>query len=695
MPNPLKDENSPYLLQHAENPVQWYPWKKEALDKAIREDKPIFLSIGYTACHWCHVMEQESFMDEHVARFLNDHFISIKVDREERPDLDDLYMASVVAMTGQGGWPMSVFLTPDLRPFYGGTYFPPVPRHGMPSFLEVLSGIQQAWQTDRENIENIATQGIQHLRETSSWGKTENRDIEKENLEKAVNELIKHYDWQDGGWGRAPKFPQPMVIDFLLAQSKDNPKALEVAIHALNRMQRGGMFDVVGGGFHRYSTDRFWLVPHFEKMLYDNAQLARNYLHAYLITGDISYRRTCTETLNFILHELTSPQGGFFSSLDADSDGEEGKFYLWSPPELEIFLQDADLTRIFSITYPIPPNCNFEGKIVLQRLRSSIDCARELGISVDKYHQALDNIHQQLLNARNSRIRPLTDDKVLASWNAFAIQAFAEAGFYLDRQDYLDAARKNADFILKNLFSNGQLMRTWRNGSARIEAFLEDYAALSIALLTLYQFDNHLFWFSSASQLTAEMVVLFQDPAGGFFDSARDRSDLPTLPKNPQDNATPSGNALAAHALLLLAALDKELIPTTKIKELVATFQEAAGRYPTAFGYWLQVMAFAQENDQQIALLWPENETEKVKPWLSLLATIYNPHRIIVGSPSPMPPDIPALLHERKLLNNKITAYVCNNFLCQSPTNEIEVFKNQLGQGASIDPQSPIHPERI
>lgn len=386
MTNRLIHETSPYLLQHAENPVDWYPWGEEALQKARMEDKPIFLSIGYAACHWCHVMEEESFKDPSTASYLNQYFVPIKVDREERPDLDNLYMSAVVSMTGQGGWPMSVFLTPDLKPFYGGTYFPPVPRYGMPSFMEILQGIQRIWQTDRQNIDSVAQKIAEYLQETNQWNAFAEPQIQTDLLEEAARALIQYYDHQNGGWGRAPKFPQPMVIEFLLHRHlRNQPQAIETARHALDVMQRGGLWDMVGGGFHRYSTDSRWLVPHFEKMLYDNALLAQTYLHAYLLTGDYSYRYFCERTLEFILREMTHPTGGFYSSLDADSEGEEGKYYLWTKAEIMETIRNLPELDLFTSTFSLPEEGNFEGKIILQSVLPLKSLANQFGLSIQDY----------------------------------------------------------------------------------------------------------------------------------------------------------------------------------------------------------------------------------------------------------------------------------------------------------------------
>ncbi len=603
MPNQLEKETSPYLLQHAGNPVDWYAWGEEALEKAHREDKPIFLSIGYAACHWCHVMAHESFEDEEIARLLNNHFVSIKVDREERPDLDSIYMNAVVAMTGQGGWPMSVFLTPDGQPFFGGTYFPPTPRYGMPSFRQVLESIIRSWEEEREQVGVVSQQIAEHLAKAARSA-SPTRPLEQTTIDQAAHNLLDSYDGQNGGWGPAPKFPQPMAVDFLLAQAtRGNQNALQAAVHALHSMSRGGMYDVVGGGFHRYSTDGSWLVPHFEKMLYDNAQLARVYLHGYLLTHEENFREVCEATLDFILRELTHPEGGFFSSLDADSEGEEGKYYVWTEAEIREILADAVQSDLLLAAYGVTLQGNFEGRNVLQRRKTDQELAEQFNHPVDDVRSLLEKSLDRLLKAREGRVRPATDDKVLVSWNALALVAFAEAGAYLNRQDYLAAARRNADFLLRELHPAGKLLRSWRVGQARHAGYLEDYAGLILGLISLYQADPDPRWFAAARELAQEMVAHFSDPEGGFFDTRDDAGTLLTRPKDEQDNATPSGNALAALALLKIAELDSQAGLQERAIQMLGRMQAPAARYPTAFGFWLNAMDFALGPVKQVAVL--------------------------------------------------------------------------------------------
>ena len=592
MTNHLSTETSPYLLQHADNPVDWYPWGPEALMRAVHADKPIFLSIGYAACHWCHVMAHESFEDPQIAQLLNQYFVCIKVDREERPDLDSIYMKAVTALTGQGGWPMSVFLTPQGQPFYGGTYFPPQSRYQLPSFRDVILSVNRAWQGDRRQLLQAADQVTEYIQKNSRLN-LKGPVLDPQNLKKAADALIASYNWPSGGWGSAPKFPQPMAIEFLLRQAfRGSRDAMGVAHHLLGVMSQGGMYDLVGGGFHRYSTDDQWLIPHFEKMLYDNAQLAQVYLHAFCLTGDPAMRQICESTLDFILHELMDPQGGFYSSLDADSEGQEGVFYAWSLAEIQQLVPDPNQAELFIAAYGMTGPGNFDGLNVLQRALSDADLAVQFSIPVEQVQPALAVILQRLFTGRSNRVRPATDDKVLVAWNALALMVFAEAASILKRPDYLAVATRNAAFILDNLYK-GQLLRSWRSGQAQHPAYLEDYAALILALLALYQASPQSRWFSSAVHLANEMLAHFSDPLGGFFDTADNHPSLLIRPKEIQDNATPSGNALAISALLHLAAYTEKADWRTLAEESLGAMQETMLRYPTAFSCWLSTLDFA------------------------------------------------------------------------------------------------------
>ncbi len=689
MPNHLAHENSPYLLQHVNNPVDWYPWCEEALTRAQAEDKPIFLSIGYAACHWCHVMAHETFEDEAIAALMNASFINIKVDREERPDLDSIYMAATVSMTGSGGWPMSVFLTPDLRPFYTGTYFPPTPRFNMPSFRELLMGITETWLKQRDEVFRVGNQVFDHIqamnivKNKAAWPLTHTL------LANAADHLVQSYDWGFGGWGEAPKFPQPMTIDFLLSRStlissenkpESRQKYLKTAEHALHAMARGGMYDVVGGGFARYSVDNNWKTPHFEKMLYDNANLAQTYLHAFLITGNPKFRQICEETLDFILREMTHPLGGFFSSLDADSEGEEGKFYTWDYPQLERLL--GDNFAFFQAAYGLTPSApqsarSSHGTLILQRTLDDKTLAERFKLPAADLYSRLSACHAQLLNARNQRVRPGTDDKILTGWNAMALSAFAQAGRYLNRPDYLQVARKNAKFLLENLQPDGRLLRSWRAGTARHNACLEDYASLILALLSLYESLPDEKWYQQSLALAHEMITHFADPAGGFFDIRDDHERILMRPKDIQDNATPSGNALAACALLQLSEYDERMEWRKLAEAMITEVLESAIRYPTAFAKWLTAADFALGPTRQVAII-GDPQHPQTQALQSALWAAYNPRQVSAISNTTPSPNTPALLKNRPLLNHQPTAYVCQGFVCQRPVNTPEDLTAQL-----------------
>ena len=665
MTNQLSKETSPYLLQHAENPVDWLPWNDASLETAKTQNKPIFLSIGYAACHWCHVMAHESFEDPQIAELINTWFIPIKVDREERPDLDSIYMSSVVAMTGHGGWPMSVFLTPKGKPFYGGTYFPPSARHGLPSFREVLISVAEAWAGNKSGIINSAETLTAHILQNQTWTTTTDRLADEEDLQKAANLLISSVDQQNGGWGSAPKFPAPMILDFLLGQhTHGNDHALDVAVHTLQQMQRGGIYDVVGGGFHRYATDPAWLIPHFEKMLYDNAQLAGSYLHAYLITREVTFRRTCEETLDFLIREMRHPKGGFFSSLDADSEGQEGKYYLWSPQEIHAALSEYPaLEELVLSTYPVTPSGNFEGKTILSRTMELEKIAEIHQIPLNEMHRQLDSAHTLLRSQRDTRIHPGTDDKILTAWNALALRAFSEAARYLDRPDYLKIAEENAEFLLAELHTPGRLKRSWRERQAHQNAFLEDYAALIVALLSLYQSSPNIKWYHAALELMQEMIEGYQSPDGNFYTTRHDQQDVIFRPVEIQDNVTPSGNALAAQALSLLSIYANRTDWQQTSENLLASAQPLSLQYPSSFAYWLQLLDFAIQPVDQIAILLPENVTSPV--WIKeMLWAKYRPDMLFAQSPYPPPQSSPAMLQFRPLEHNSPTIYLCRGTTC-------------------------------
>jgi hypothetical protein len=687
MPNHLVNETSPYLLQHADNPVDWYPWNSVALKKAKTENKPIFLSIGYAACHWCHVMAHESFDDHETAALMNEHFVNIKVDREERPDLDGIYMSATQAMTGSGGWPMSVFLTPDLQPFYAGTYFPPVRRYNMPSFREVLGAIADVWENQREKAIDSAGRITAHIQSQATLSSFE-LSLKQEDLNLAVRNLLEGYDWGYGGWGDAPKFPQPMTIEFLLRRHVvGDANALKPAVHALKNMARGGMYDVVGGGFARYSVDNFWRVPHFEKMLYDNAQLARAYLHAWQVTGEPAFRRIVEETIDFVAREMTHPEGGFYSSLDADSEGEEGKFYVWTREEIRDQLSDD--SEFFEAAYGITERGNWEGKTVLQRTLDDSTLAARFDLDLETATAKLVECHARLLNARDKRIRPGTDDKVLTAWNGLMLATVAEAARVMPMEaeiasvyskgndKYYKMATRSGEFLLTALRPDGHLRRAWRDGKAASEVFLEDYAALITGLLELYQTDFNNRWFASALELADEMIERFSNPDGGFFDTPADGETLIIRPRDLQDNATPSGNALACEALLKLAAFTDNGSYRDLAEGALKTIAEAAIRYPTAFARWLSAADFALGNVKQVAVLGDAGE-RSFEELFHVVRNEYRPNVVVAASPYPPGKDAPALLAERPLVKGKATAYVCEGFICKQPVSTAKALRQQL-----------------
>jgi uncharacterized protein len=686
MPNHLFNESSPYLLQHAKNPVDWHPWGEEALAKARAEDKPIFLSIGYAACHWCHVMAHESFEDEQTAAFMNEHFINIKVDREERPDIDGIYMQTVVAMTGSGGWPMSVFLAPDLKPFYAGTYFPPVRRYNMPSFMEILSGLANAWQNDRAQIEEVGGKIIEHLQyqnQTKPGGL-----LTREHFDAIAKSLAESYDWGYGGWGSAPKFPQAMTLEFLLqhAAFTKQPEHHKLITHCLQAMSRGGMYDVIGGGFSRYSTDNFWRIPHFEKMLYDNALLVRVYLHAWQVMKEPAFKRIVEETLDFVQREMTHEQGGFYSSLDADSEGVEGKFYVWTLDEIRETLKED--SEFFEAAYGISSKGNWEGKTVLQRALDDSSLAARFKLDLEVAPVKLAESHSRLLAVRARRFRPGTDDKVITAWNGLMLAAFAEAARVLSLESgsllpnaeqqavrLQSVATRNAEFLLTALRPNGQLRRVWRDEKTTNAVFLEDYAALILGLIELYQTDFNNKWFKSAVELADEMIEKFSDPDGGFFDTPHDSETLLIRPKDIADNATPSSNALACEALLKLAAFTDNGKYRDLAEQTLTIASETALRYPLGFARWLSAAEYAQGNTNQVAVL---GEAENFERLLKVIRAEYRPGVVTAASAFPPEKDAPALLHERGLVDGKATAYVCEGFVCRQPTNDPETLVKQM-----------------
>jgi uncharacterized protein YyaL (SSP411 family) len=679
MGNRLKKESSPYLLQHADNPVDWYPWGEEAFQVAKDQDKPIFLSVGYAACHWCHVMAHESFEDEATAAIMNEEFINIKVDREERPDVDAIYMDAVVAMTGQGGWPMSVFITPEAVPFYGGTYFPPQRRHNLPSFPELLAQIANQWKHNRQNLLETGARLKEHLSASPSLIPT-SEILDPSVLVRGAEVLFKTYDWTNGGWGGAPKFPQASAIIFLLQKySRDGDRlALDMAVDALKHMAQGGIYDHLAGGFHRYTVDEQWLIPHFEKMLYDNALLAQAYLYAWQITGEELFRSVVEETLDFLIRDMRHPDGGFYSALDADSEGQEGKYYAWSWEEFQEAIPSKQDFKLAAETYGVSERGNFEGKNVLHRPIAESELIDRFELSADQLHSRLESIRSALLARREERIAPLMDDKVLTAWNGFVLLSLAETARAMDREKYLSAAQSLAGFLLDHLVSEGTLKRSWREGRVGHGAFLEDYAALGLGLLALYQADFNPRWYAAAIDLTQKILAHFSDPQGGFFDTPDDQEKLISRPKSLQDAPTPSGNSLAISLLLLVGALTGESRFTDPTEAALRAMQYEALRYPTAFAGWLANLDFALGPQLQLALI-GQPQDALFKEFVEVVRHRYLPRMVIAGAEEGEV-HLPTLLEGRTAIDQAPTAYLCRGFACELPTNSAEVLKEQIDQ---------------
>jgi uncharacterized protein len=656
MSNRLARETSPYLLQHRDNPVDWYPWGPEALTRAVGEDRPILLSVGYSACHWCHVMERESFEDPETAAYMNEHFVCIKVDREERPDVDAIYMEAVQAMAGQGGWPMTVFLDPEGVPFYGGTYFPPDESRGMPSFRMVMEAVVVAFEGQREEIRERAAGTRARL---GSIGLVEPspESPEASGLEEAVELLRGAADLEHGGFGGAPKFPPASALELLLARGER-----EVVETTLDAMLAGGICDQVGGGFSRYSVDAVWLVPHFEKMLYDNALLANAYLHGWQALGHERYRRACERTLDWMLREMRGPEGGFYSALDADSEGEEGRFYVWTPAQIRAVLgEGAEAVIEF---YGVSERGNFEGANILH-LAGGVGAPEPPG---------LDAARQALYDARAERVSPGLDNKRLTSWNALAIAALAEAGAVLGREDYLAAARGCADFVLGSLRDgNGRLLRTYKDGDARLNAYLEDHAFLLEALLTLYESSFERRWFEQAQDLAETMIARFGDPErGGFFSTSADHEALIARRKEVGDHPIPSGNSSAALGLLRLAALTGERPYERQAEGVFALFARTATQHPESFAHLLRALDFHLSPTREVALV-----GDDLGELAAAVRSAFRPHLVLAGGPESEA--TPPLLEGRTTLDGEAAAYVCENFTCRLPLTDPADLKRELG----------------
>jgi uncharacterized protein YyaL (SSP411 family) len=670
MPNRLADETSPYLLQHQNNPVDWHPWGQEAIALARREQKPSLLSIGYSACHWCHVMEHESFENATIAKILNDKFVAVKVDREERPDLDQIYMNVTQMMTGRGGWPMSVFLTPELKPFYAGTYFPPTARQGMPGFDEVLRAVDDAWQHRREHAEDMGNQLVAELKKLEQGGAGGRGALSRQMVDDAVAQLAQAYDATWGGFGGAPKFPHPMDLQLLLRHWSRSGRqgSLDMVRTTLDRMAAGGIYDHLGGGFARYSVDARWLVPHFEKMLYDNALLAATYVEAYQATGDEHYAQVARETLDYVLRDMTGPEGGFFSTEDADSEGEEGKFYVWTPDEIEHVLGEEQGTT-FGRVYDVTDAGNFEGHNILNLPKTLSQSAKILGRDEGELAASLAASRAKLFAVREKRVHPGKDDKVIVAWNGLMIDALARAGAALGEPRYLAAAEQAAVFLREHLRRpDGRLLHTWRQGRAKLDAYLDDYACLANALVSLYEatFDaGHL---EEAGRLADVMLQHFADTQnGGFFYTADDHEELIARNKDVTDASVPSSSAMAATALVRLAKLTGKAEYAEAAQRTMESSAAVLKQAPTAMGQMLLAVDFQLGPTYELVFAGDAQNAA-----LTDLRKRFLPNKVLAGAvdneSGEQPPEL-----LRDLLVGKAASgaepmlYVCEGFTCQAP----------------------------
>ncbi|MCY3864582.1 MAG: thioredoxin domain-containing protein [Chloroflexi bacterium] len=674
--NRLKDETSPYLLQHADNPVDWHPWGAEAFRIAREQDKPVLLSIGYSACHWCHVMAHESFEDEATAGMMNALFVNVKVDREERPDVDDIYMGAVQAIAGQGGWPMTVFLLPDGRPFYGGTYYPKVQRYGTPSFSQLMGAVHNAYRNQRENLEKQADNLHEALkRDVLAIGRADDSGLTSDMLDEAARTMLSSVDRQNGGFGAQPKFPNPISLEFLLrhhARAGDE-EALNLATFTLRQMAHGGIYDQIGGGFARYSVDAHWLVPHFEKMLYDNAQLSRLYLHAWQISGDDYFKSIAVDIYDYILREMTASSGGFYSATDADSEGEEGKFFVWTIEEAAEALEPIreQVPRALEIvieTFGMTPQGNFEGANILHLPRPLDETAQLLGLSVDDLISALDWIKRQLYAVRAERVPPGLDDKILTSWNGLMLASLAEAARVLKRDDYLAAARRAGAFLLNQLVDeSGRLYRTHKDGRSKLNGYLEDYANLIDALLELYQSTYEEDWFAAARRLADVALTHFPSEDGGFYDTSDDHEALIVRPRNLQDNVTPSGNAMMAKQLLRLAAYTADPRYDEAAREVLRKLSDAMRQYPQAFAESLNAADMLIQGIAEVAVIGDRADGAAIE-LMDALHQPYRPNLISAFAEDDVEQhELIPLLNARRKRDGKATVYVCRHFACKMP----------------------------
>jgi len=676
--NRLINETSPYLLQHAHNPVEWYPWGEEAFAKAKAENKPILLSVGYSACHWCHVMERESFEDEKIAKLMNELFVNIKVDREERPDVDEIYMNAVQMLTGRGGWPMTVFLTPEGKPFYGGTYFPPVDRHGLPAFPRVLAGVAQAYYERPQDIANSTAQILANLEKITHREETVH-PLHLETLEQTAANLAKHVDQTYGGLGGAPKFPNSMVFSLFLRQYRATGDAqyVELTTHTLRKMAEGGIYDHLGGGFHRYSVDERWLVPHFEKMLYDNALLVRLYLEAYQVTHEPFFRQVVEEILAYVEREMVSPEGGFYSTQDADSDGEEGKFFVWSRDEVMRLLGE-ETGEIFCRYFDVTDVGNFEHHNILHPTLTVEQLAKLFRREVEEVQRLLAEAKRVLFTVRERRVKPGRDEKILANWNGLMLSAFAEAAKVLGTPQYTKVARKNADFLWTQMYRDGRLLHSYKDGQARFNAYLDDYAFVAAALVDLYEATFERIYLDRAVELTEILLSRFWDEKeGGFYFTSNDHEALISRSKSAFDGAIPSGNSIAVFTLLRLSFLTESPRYLEKAEKTLRLFYAAMEQNPFGFSHMLGALDFYLRRPKEIVIL-GDPQTGTTKALLAQLHSEFIPNKTLTCLDPGQGENVPSLLAGKTQVDGKLTAYVCHNFTCSLPVTEWEALKKLL-----------------
>ena len=676
-PNRLARETSPYLLQHAHNPVDWYPWGDEAFARARAENKPVLLSIGYSACHWCHVMERESFENRDIATLMNERFVNVKVDREERPDVDDVYMRAVQLMVGRGGWPLTVFLTPEGRPFHGGTYFPPVDRHGMPGFPRVLEAVSRAFHEQPENVAKAVGQlvaGVQRSEEPAGGAAALDPTLSR----RAAEALVRHVDTDYGGLGGAPKFPHTRAFQLLLRQwrATGRRELLDAVTLTARRMAQGGIYDQIGGGFHRYSVDARWLVPHFEKMLYDNAEIPRLYLDLFQITGDDAYRRVVVDTLDYLLREMRHEGGGFYSATDADSEGEEGKFFVWTPAEVAAVVDAADVELVCRY-WDITDEGNFEGANIAHVTLGVDQVARLFGRSPEEAAAAIETARLALFAARRRRVPPACDDKILTSWNALLIGTLAEAGRVLDEPRYIAAAAAAADFLWSQVRRNGRLLHGWTKGEAKQDAFLDDHAFLAAAVLDLYEATGDPKQLSRARELVGALETRFHDDAGGgYFFTPHDGEALIVRTKSGADGSIPSGNGVAAVTLLRLHAFTGEERLRGRAEEILRLYQSAAAENPFGYTTWLEALERWSEGSIEVIVVGPRDGTDTRALWRAA-ASRWIPHRSVVRI-EPDADEVPEVARDRPAVAGRATAYVCRNFTCSRPVHTPEELQSLL-----------------